>query len=58
MSVVDVGANIGYYTVLFARQVAPGRVLAFEPSRSTRRVRRDRFSGERSARSAPTGRSC
>jgi len=30
--VVDVGANIGYYTLLFGMLVAPhGRVLAFEP---------------------------
>jgi FkbM family methyltransferase len=29
---VDVGANIGYYTLLFARAVGPeGRVIAFEP---------------------------
>ncbi|HVM32248.1 MAG TPA: FkbM family methyltransferase [bacterium] len=29
---VDIGANIGYYTLLAARQVGPqGRVLAFEP---------------------------
>lgn len=32
MTVVDVGANIGYYTLLAARRVGPkGRVLAFEP---------------------------
>jgi FkbM family methyltransferase len=31
-AVVDVGANIGYYTLLFARRVGPqGRVFAFEP---------------------------
>jgi len=31
-SVVDVGAHIGYYTLLFARLVGPtGRVVAFEP---------------------------
>jgi FkbM family methyltransferase len=30
--VVDVGAHIGYYTLLFARRVGPqGRVFAFEP---------------------------
>lgn len=33
MTVVDVGANIGYYVVLAASRVGPsGRVLAFEPS--------------------------
>jgi FkbM family methyltransferase len=31
-TVVDVGANIGYFTLLFCRAVGPaGRVLAFEP---------------------------
>jgi len=30
--VLDIGANIGYYTLLLARQVGPqGQVLAFEP---------------------------
>ena len=35
MTFVDVGANVGYYTALGARQVAGsgGRVIAFEPSR-------------------------
>ncbi len=33
MTVVDVGANIGYYTLLAARSVGPeGKVLALEPS--------------------------
>jgi FkbM family methyltransferase len=33
MTFVDVGANVGYFTLLAARQVGPGgRVLAIEPS--------------------------
>jgi FkbM family methyltransferase len=37
MVVVDIGANIGYYTLLAASQVGPdGRVLAFEPSGANR----------------------
>ena len=32
MTVFDVGANVGYYTLLFAKAVGPsGRVFAFEP---------------------------
>ena len=32
MTVLDVGADIGYYTLLFAKRVGPqGRILAFEP---------------------------
>lgn len=33
MTVFDVGANVGYYTLLLARGVGPkGRVIAFEPN--------------------------
>lgn len=47
---VDVGANVGYFTCLAARQVGPtGRVYAFEPDRQNFRllkksVRANRFS--------------
>lgn len=35
-TVLDIGAHIGYYTLLFARQVGPqGRVFAFEPAPGT-----------------------
>jgi len=34
MNVVDIGANIGFYTELFSNAVGPGgRVIAFEPDR-------------------------
>lgn len=36
MNVINIGANIGYFTLLIARQVGPyGKVFAFEPSSST-----------------------
>jgi FkbM family methyltransferase len=38
---VDVGANIGYFTLLFARLVGPeGRVIAFEPNADNVRLLR------------------
>lgn len=42
MTCVDVGANVGYFTLLMARQVGrQGRVIAFEPSRRTCQSLRD-----------------
>jgi FkbM family methyltransferase len=39
MTVVDVGAHLGVFTVLMSRLVGPhGRVIAFEPTASTRRA--------------------
>lgn len=36
--VLDVGANIGYYTLLFASLVRGGKVVSFEPSSRERRL--------------------
>ncbi|MGI0023353.1 MAG: FkbM family methyltransferase [Nitrososphaeraceae archaeon] len=36
MNVINIGANIGYFTLLIARQVGPeGKVISFEPSVDT-----------------------
>lgn len=48
-TVVDIGANIGYYTLLFAKRVGPsGRVYSFEPEPTnfavlTENVRMNRY---------------
>ena len=40
MTVVDVGANVGYFTLLFASLVGSrGQVYAFEPLRVARHLR-------------------
>ncbi len=39
MTAVDVGANVGYFTLLFSRMIGPaGRVIAIEPSAAADRL--------------------
>lgn len=46
MTVVDMGANVGFYTVLFSRMVgATGAVYAFEPDPLCSGILRDRVGG-------------
>ena len=62
MCVFDVGANIGYYTLLAARAVGPsGRVYAFEPEPHnfellTRNVAENRFTNVRAINAAVSNR--
>jgi FkbM family methyltransferase len=39
--IFDVGANIGYYSILFSRLAPAGRVFAFEPTRTVDKLRRN-----------------
>jgi FkbM family methyltransferase len=37
--ILDVGANIGYYSILFSRLAPAGRVIAFEPTRTIEKLK-------------------
>ena len=39
--IFDVGANIGYYSILFSRLAPSGRVFAFEPTETIRKFNRN-----------------
>ena len=38
---LDIGANVGYYTILFAQLASRGRVLAFEPTTTASMLRQN-----------------
>lgn len=37
--ILDVGANIGYYSILFSRLASSGQVIAFEPTRTIEKLK-------------------
>jgi FkbM family methyltransferase len=39
--ILDIGANVGYYTILFAQLASRGRVLAFEPTTTANMLRQN-----------------
>lgn len=41
--IFDVGANIGYYSILFSRLAPSGRVFAFEPTETIKKLKRNVF---------------
>ena len=41
MNIFDIGANIGYYTILFLNKIKNGKILAIEPSKDNLKLCKD-----------------
>ena len=41
MNIFDIGANIGYYTILFLNKIKNGNILAIEPSKDNLKLCKD-----------------
>ena len=44
MNIFDIGANIGYYTILFLNKIKSGNILAIEPSKDNLKLCKDNVS--------------